>query len=135
MNESSHMNLETPPVCSAKTSGSASRGSNTNGIVGVCFSALGLAGWLTTLSLIFWIEKEKTNSFLDLFDYLMQVFTGLFGFGICTCLSLVGTIVSGIGLPHEPKRVAFAGFGIGITGLLTGLGIYLWRMMAWGLIS
>lgn len=128
------LNLQPPPSRQLPVAPVSPR-TNTNGLIGLCFSSLGLAGWLSTLFLIAWLENDKDNSLLDLFVYLIQVMTGLFGFATCLTFSFVGTIVSAIGLPHEPKRLAIAGFGIGIAGLMIGLGMYLWRMSAWGLLS
>lgn len=112
-------------------------------IIGLVLAALALAGWLVILIAVFTTPKAAPtgdpmgdvliapgNGLM----YLFQVLVGLVGLCVNGTLSLVGTLVSAAGMTQEPRRIARIGVGLGITGLLVGVGMIVWRLAAWDLL-
>ncbi len=115
--------------------------SNPNAILGVIFSGLGMAGWLTLLVILASTRYEaySGDGQHDLvvglgngMTYFIKVATGILGLLVNGVLSLVGFIVSLLGLNYDRQRASYLGVGLGGMGLFIGLCIVLWRMMVWG---
>lgn len=118
--------------------------SNLNATAGVIFAGLGMLGWLTLIAILSSIQFEaysgdgQRDMIIGLgngMTYFLKVVTGIIGLLVNGVLSLVGLIVSLLGLNFEPKRLSYIGVGLGGTGILIGLCIVLWRMAAWGVLT
>ena len=132
--------MSTPSTSAAE---STSPARPTVAIIGLVLSALALAGWLVILTAILTTPKAAPTGdpMGDVFIapgnglmYLFQVLIGLVGLCVNGTLSLVGTLVSAAGMNHEPRRIARIGVGLGVTGLLVGVGMIVWRLAAWDLL-
>jgi hypothetical protein len=115
-----------------------------NGLTGTIFSAIGLVGWLVTLTVLFSFQYDgevttdgQRAMVIQMSNgvvYLLRVATGLFGLVVFGFFSAVGTIVSALGLSHERPALSRTGFGLGVAGVAIGGALILWRLLAWGLV-
>lgn len=116
---------------------------NPSATTGILFGALGLAGWFIVLLIMLAMpyEAQTGDGQRDLFIgfgnvvlFFIRAAIGLVGTSINGTLSIVGLILSSIGLQYEPKRRALIGVGIGIGGLLLGTALVVWRLTVFNVL-
>jgi hypothetical protein len=132
--------MSTPSTAKASPD---SAGHSTVAIIGLILSALALLGWIVILAKIFSVPKEPPTGdpMGDLFiapanglAYLYQVLVGVVGLCIMGTLSLVGTLVSAVGYGQAREPRAAVGLALGVAGLLVGIVLVVWRLMAWDML-
>ena len=111
--------------------------------IGLVISSLALLGWIVILVKIFSVPKAPPTGdpMGDLIIapgnglmYLYQVLVGAVGLCIMGTLSLVGTLVSAAGFGQVRERRAAVGVALGVVGLLVGIALVVWRLLAWDML-
>ena len=111
--------------------------------IGLIISSLAMLGWLAILVLIFSVHKEPPTGdpMGDVFiapanglAYLYQVLVGIVGLSVNGTLSLVGTLVARRPMAKARSACAAVGIAIGVAGLLVGIALVVWRLVAWDVL-
>lgn len=106
-------------------------------VSGIVVSSLGLAGWFVVLAIMLAMPYQATTGdrlrdfFIgwdNLFVFFVRAAVGVVGTSINGTLSIVGIILSGMGLNYEPARGGYIGLGIAVAGLMLGAALVIWRL-------
>lgn len=116
---------------------------NPSAATGIVLSALGLAGWFVVLTIMLSIPYEQKSGdgqrdlvigFGNVMLFFLRAAIGLVGLSVNGTLSMVGVVVSLVGLNYEPKRPAYLGIGLGVAGLALGAVLTIWRLAVFNLL-